>query len=452
MTTNSKKIVATLLCLCLLTAMCLAAGSAVLSPALYSIEKQIKLQKCGVVNTDVHFDAQDFDGVLCEKAEFIRIDSLPDDAFGSLRLGTAALSENQLIAREDFDRLVFSPAADALGNAQFYFSNATTRQSETQVLCTVYILDEVNLAPAVGAQSISTGESISAFKFLKAADPENDEMSFEVVSYPAHGTVNLAGDSSGYFCYTPKSGYTGTDSFEYVAYDCYGNKSKVAEVSVNVTETADIYYDDLQKHWANNSAVKISAQGLMNGTTDAETGAYNFNPDGDMSRGDFLAMALICAGRENSIDFVSQTGFADDDEIPVNIKSYVEYAKDSGIVQGYTLDDGTAVFDCASPITRAQAAVIVNRILSLPDADEDISVFNDGDAVPTWAGQAVANLTSCGIFNGTGYGEILPDSVVTRAETAEILCNMQEYITETFAPAQSTHKSRNLLNLFGLLD
>lgn len=452
MTTQTKKSTALILCLLMLTAVCLAAGGAVLSPALMHIEKEIKLQKCGVIGTDIRFNTGDFDDVLCGKTEFIRIDTLPDPTSGTLTLGAAALAENQLVAREDFEKLRFTPAVNESCTAQFTFSDATARRNETQVHCTVNILDEVNLAPAVGAQHFSTGESISAFKFLKAADPENDKMRFEVLSYPAHGAVRLSADSSGYFCYTPKNGYTGEDSFEYVAYDCYGNKSASAKVSVTVTKAlSDVHYDDLEQHWAHNSAAKISAQGLMCGARNEETGEYNFEPDGSVSRGDFLAMALICAGKEASINFTDSTSFSDDAEIPVNIKSYAEYARVNGVISGYATEDGEAFFASTEPVTRAEAAVIVDRILSLPEASgEEIAVFTDCAAVPSWAGQAVANLTNCGIFNGTGYGELMPDSVVTRAETAEILCNMQGYLSETFAPAD-TKKPRTLLNLFGLL-
>ena len=183
---------------------------------------------------------------------------------------------------------------------------------------------------------------------------------------------------------------------------------------------------------------------------DAETSAYNFYPDKQVSRGDFLAMALICAGKESQIEFVDKTSFDDDELIPVNIKSYVEYARTNGIVNGYTLDNGQTVFASSDPISRAEAAVIVDRILSLPDNDTVITgQFDDCASVESWAGQALANLNAIGIFKGNGYGEMLPDNNVTRAETAEILCSICDYSTETVSSAQKSKPS--ILNLFGLL-
>ena len=451
MSTRSKKLAAIVMCL---LSFSLAVGAVLLSPAMTSIEKQIRLQKCGIIGTPIRFESADFDQVLCTKSEFIRMDTLPTLAEGTLLVGSTPISENQLIARADFDKMTFVPTDDTIRFATFTFSNATAKQSAVEVTCAMNLLNEINLAPSVGAQSLTTGKDISAFKFLKAADPENDAMQFEILSYPAHGTVKIAQNSDGYFSYTPQKGYTGTDSFSYTATDCYGNKSAPAKVTVTVTKTAsDIDYADMSEHWAHNSALNISAQGLMSGVTDTETGKTLFLPNEPVSRGDFLAMALIAAGKESSIEFTAQTTFADDETIPVNIKSYAAYAKEHGIVSGYTDETGRTCFASASPITRSEAAVMIDRILSLPEASEEanaMETFVDCSSIPAWANTSLAKVTSRGIFNGTGFGELLPAQPVTRAETAEILCNMQSYLAETYRVSQNA-KSKSLWNMFGLL-
>ena len=430
MNTRTKKITAVSLCVLLLSAVCLAAGTSILSPALYLLENKINMKKCGVVNTDVAFSAADFDDVLRSKPDFIKITELPDPAVGTLRINELAISKNQLIARDDFSKLVFSPMENTTGNAAFRFESASSGQKAVSVNCTVYVLDEVNLAPAVGSQSIATSENIAAFKFLRAADPEGDAMVFEILSYPAHGSVRLSDDSSGYFCYAPAAGYTGKDSFEYTVCDEYGNRSKPCKVNITVNKpVSGVYFDDMSEHWAHGAAVRIASKGLMPGSIDAATGETRFEPEQTVSRGDFLAMALISAGKESDVSFVTETVFADDAEIPVNIKSYAAYAKANGIVSGYSYEDGTTVFASTEPITRAEAAVVVDRILALPNAKTaEMSVFTDCAAIPSWAERSMANLTACGIFNGTGYGEIQPESVLTRAETAEILCNVETYL------------------------
>lgn len=428
MNKKTRIFISSFVCICLLCAVCVTAGSVLISPAIEEIEKHITLKKCTVVNDNISFSSSDFDDSFCMKSEFIKLESLPDTSLGVLKLESLDLFENQIIARDDFDKIVFCPRENVSGYTEFSFCNATTKQSQVSVSCIINVLEEINLAPCAVSQKISTGTNISAFKFLKATDPEYDELSFEVVSYPAHGSVTISDDSSGYFCYKPESGYSGKDSFVYMVTDKYGNKSEKAKVEINVAKIAsDIVFSDLEGHWACNSAVKTASKGLMEGVYDTETGAYNFNPGDAISRGDFLAMALISAGKESEISFVTETSFADNDSIPMNIRSYAEYALVSGIVNGHVTDDGKRVFASNEPLTRAQAAVIVNNILKLPDTDNDITVFADSASIPDWAGSAVANLTSCGIFNGTGYGEIRPESIVTRAEAAEILCNIDDF-------------------------
>ena len=451
MITRQKRIVALCMCVLLLGAVAIAAGSGVISPALTALEKEITLKKCGVAGTDVRFSQEDIDSVLLEKAEFITIDSLPDPSAGYLYVSGAMASEGQLVARSDFEKLVFSPSEDAEGEAVFSFSNASRRQSDTSVVCTVYMLDEINLAPETGDQELVTSKNVAAFKFLKAADPEGDDMSYVVTSYPAHGYVGIENGTSGYFCYVPEEGFTGKDSFEYAALDVYGNKSRQATVEINVSKpNSEVYFDDLKDHWAHNAALRISEKGLLCGKQDEETGKQYFYPDEPVSRGDFLAMALITAGFEDEVSFVTKTAFSDDSSIPANIKSYAEYAREHGIVNGYITDDGLTVFDSTSPITRTEAAVMLDRILSLPEAQSDALAFADADEIPAWAGSAVSSLTECGIMNGTGFGEILPESEVSRAETAQLLCNVEDYKPDAVSGSEP-EKKRSISNLFGLL-
>lgn len=424
MSKKNKRFILALICIVALSSVCLAAGGPLLSPALEHIGKQIEMKKCGIINSNVSFSTSDFDEILCTKAQFIKIESLPDAASGTLSVRNVPVSVNQIIARDDFKNIVFTPATDALTTATFTFSNATYGESEVSASCTVCLLDEINLAPQAGYQSINTLQNVAAFKFLKAADPENDALTYEIVSYPKRGTVTVYENADGYFSYTPKNNFTGKDSFQYVVTDVYGNKSEVSTVEISVSKPENnIYFDDLENHWAHNSAINIAAMGLMKGTL-SDDGKLNFEPDKSVSRGDFLAMALISAGKEKDISFVDKTTFADDELIPINIKSYVQYAYDNGIISGYTGENGLAVFNSSSPITRAEAAVIVNNILSFPGFDLEYDTFTDSEDIPTWATSAISVLSSYGIFNGTGFGAVQPESFVSRAQTAEILCNI----------------------------
>ena len=107
MNKKTRIFISSFVCICLLCAVCVTAGSVLISPAIEEIEKHITLKKCTVVNDNISFSSSDFDDSFCMKSEFIRLESLPDNSLGVLKLGSLDLFENQIIARDDFDKIVF---------------------------------------------------------------------------------------------------------------------------------------------------------------------------------------------------------------------------------------------------------------------------------------------------------------------------------------------------------
>ena len=152
-----KIFVCCLICTCIVFTVCAYAGSALLSPALEQIEKQITLKKCGVVNSNISFTCTDFDNALYAKSEFIKLESLPDASLGLLKLGSLSVSENQIISRDDFDKIIFCPRENTSGYTEFSFCNASSKQSPVSVSCIINVLEEINLAPTAISQKISTG-------------------------------------------------------------------------------------------------------------------------------------------------------------------------------------------------------------------------------------------------------------------------------------------------------
>jgi len=59
-----------------------------------------------------------------------------------------------------------------------------------------------------------------------------DPASIKIIVAPTHGTASVSG---GQVTYTPTTGYTGLDTFQYSVQDNLGTTSNVATVSVNVT-------------------------------------------------------------------------------------------------------------------------------------------------------------------------------------------------------------------------
>jgi parallel beta-helix repeat protein len=96
-------------------------------------------------------------------------------------------------------------------------------------------------APVAYDQNVTTNKDTPKAITLSATDEEGDLLSYDVVSQPLHGTLNgTAPDVT----YTPDTGYVGTDSFTFDAFDgeLY---SEDATVSITVKETVT----GLVAHW-----------------------------------------------------------------------------------------------------------------------------------------------------------------------------------------------------------
>ncbi len=93
------------------------------------------------------------------------------------------------------------------------------------------IVAPVNTAPSATAQSVTMKEDTTKAITLVGEDAENDTLTYEVVTSPAHGIFNGT-------TYTPAANYYGSDSFSFTASD--GTlTSAPAIVSIMITDVAE---------------------------------------------------------------------------------------------------------------------------------------------------------------------------------------------------------------------
>ena len=259
---------------------------------------------------------------------------------------------------------------------------------------------------------ITTYRGISAGGRLSAA-PDDGALTYEIVTPPAKGSVELGED--GCFVYTPNEKSRGRDYFGYKATDGSGSVSQEATVIIRIKkQKTAVCYADLSGSGAEYSAVELAERGVFVGESLA--GEYVFSPDAEVSRAEFLAMCMKLSGR-SVLTGVRSTSFADDDSIPVWAKPYVSTALKCGVISGYSSGESGAVFSPERSITAAEAAVILDKALEITDVSP-VWMREEEIAVPVWAGQSAANLIACGV---------MPDALsvsapaLTRAQAAEML-------------------------------
>lgn len=402
-----------------------ASSDARVSPGLDVLQNELFLSVSALEGETLSLGAEKFDGCIGAKVESVTILSLPLVTEGSLKLGSLEVMKNQTISRQSLSMLCFVPAHDGICESSFRFS-ADTGYSSYAAACSLYVLETANYAPTVsvfsdGFTSVKTAKNVSYFGSLKASDPENDPLTYEIVSYPSKGLITVTDRAHGSYRYTPASGYTGRDSFEYSATDKYGNSTGAVKITINVEKPAsDVVYADLDGHWAENAAIRMAGAGIMGGTLTSD--GMCFLPDQSVSRAEFLVMAMKAVGFTPAASVID-TGFADDAQISDEYKPYVAAAAEMGYISGVVDENGQTVFYPDREITRAEAAVILNSMLG---AKQPVvkPVFSDITSVPAWACDALYAMNELGILNGTGEGNISPSSILTRAQTAQILMSV----------------------------
>ncbi len=378
------------------------------------------------VGNEVVFSADLFArGLNLSKVDSITVKTLPSVTDGELLLGSSRVAAGQTIAAENLGHLVFCAAREEELQSFFTFS---VNQSPTELICNVYLLQQINYTPTVSMASglslnVSTYRGLSAYGRLSAYDPDGDTLIFEIVSYPQNGSVRLTDVNMGTYVYKPFSDYTGSDSFSYVARDPYGNYSASATVNLKIeTSGTSITYVDMVDSHAYPAALSLTEAGVMSGT---QVGSkYYFYPEGSVTRAEFLVMAMHAAGI-TSVPTCYDTGFADDEEIPASMKGYVATAYAMKYISG-SIVEGELCFMPNEEITRAQAAVILSNIVGLCDVAVT-PTFADGSEIPVWASEAIYSLNAAGIMVPSD-GYIAATSPITREQTAEMLAAVMAYV------------------------
>lgn len=283
----------------------------------------------------------------------------------------------------------------------------------------------VNGVPIAQTQSFETCKNVAYTGRLTATDPEGDAITFQLAQKPARGSLELTDPATGEFVYTPFENKTGKDSFTFVALDDQGNISEPAKVSLRIRKpNTKVTYADMDGQASYNSAIRLAEEGVLVGERVGD--AYYFHPDEPVSRSQFLALAMSALDCRPLSDAIS-TGFADDASIPTWCKGYVSAALQQGAVRGYPGQDGQVVFAPESTVTRAEAAVILDRMLSVTDVAVT-TFYPDTVAAPAWAFQAAANLESAGVLDTGAAGTLSLDDTLTRGQCAQLLAGAMDVV------------------------
>ncbi len=174
--------------------------------------------------------------------------------------------------------------------------------------------------------------------------------------------------------------------------------------------------DVCENYWARTEIASVVADSVMT----LEDG--NFNPEGTMTRVEFVKALLKVLGNED-LEITQNVRFSDVKKSS-DIYGPIARSQQLGLVYGYP--NGT--FQPNKAVLRDEAQSVISHITIEADIDNSIvSKFSDAEAVPAWANHVYAKTLSYGIYvNHPNENELRPTEVLSRAEAAVLLYRLRE--------------------------
>lgn len=174
------------------------------------------------------------------------------------------------------------------------------------------------------------------------------------------------------------------------------------------------FIDISNDFWAANAIKYLSDKDIVSGYPDG-----SFNPNGKITREEFIVMLCRTFGFENNI----KAEFADVDTTHW-ASEYIGTAAQKGIVNG--MGDGN--FGLGKNITREDMAVMINNAIKVTSTNisekNDAADFDDAAEIADYAKESISVLQTAGIVNGMGDGRFNPKGNTTRAEASQIIYNV----------------------------
>lgn len=200
--------------------------------------------------------------------------------------------------------------------------------------------------------------------------------------------------------------------------------------------TASEFSDVPQGIWYEKAVSYVVEKGLMNGV-----GSGRFEPESKMTRAMLVTVLWRysespCEGRNVFTDVENGKWFT----------QAIAWAAQNEIVRGV----GNGRFNPNGNITREQLALILYRFSQWanlqPQAQGDLSSFEDSDLVSSWAAQGISWAVGAGLMKGNGKG-LNPPGNATRAEVATLLMRYIETFTELALPQACEHPTTEVCNV-----
>ena len=182
-------------------------------------------------------------------------------------------------------------------------------------------------------------------------------------------------------------------------------------LTVGTALPAAAFSDVTDDAWYASAVAEVSAAGIMNGTT-----ADTFSPDEQVTRGMVATVLWRLAGSPAP---TAASGFSDVEDWYYYADA-VAWAQETGVAAG--LGDGTfGGGGIVTREQMAVFLYRYSQYAGHELANGVLDIYGDVDSVHDWALEGMAHAVGSGLITGTGEGTLDPAGPATRAQLAVIL-------------------------------
>ncbi|MBQ1935890.1 MAG: S-layer homology domain-containing protein [Clostridia bacterium] len=254
-------------------------------------------------------------------------------------------------------------------------------------------------------------------------DPDTNEWEFEV----PHIYLNVEKGDKIYFRINMKENQhsdscrTTDYQMKYLSPEAYAKGvTREGVIVVNAEpikekEPIVVNFTDVEGHWGKDYIIPLAEEGIIKGKS-----ATTFEPDSNITRAEFLTLALNVAGIE-----------AKDGEAYADVDAGAWFAKTVATAKGLGLIDENMTLDGNfypdNNITREEmTSVIVKLYESQKSAAQagDVTVFSDNANFSAWATDSIGKAVALGVVTGNPDGTFNALGNATRAEAAVIFSRL----------------------------
>lgn len=176
-----------------------------------------------------------------------------------------------------------------------------------------------------------------------------------------------------------------------------------------------VNFTDVNNHWGKDYIIPLAEQGIIKGKSDT-----TFEPDSNITRAEFLTLALNVAGisataGESYADVSSDAWFA----------NTVATAKSLNLIDENMTKDGNFYPD--NNITREEMTSVIVKLYESQKTTAqagDVSVFSDNASFSAWATDSIGKAVALGVVTGNTDGTFNALGNATRAEAAVIFSRL----------------------------